>query len=186
MRNDTLRRGIPALTAVLVVVTAALAAAYGQTKAAWMLTAAISFGTTGYHFLMRLLVGGAVRAIFRDRFLWERKWFRPRKWEAGFYRFLRVCRWKDKMPTYRPEEFAVSGNSLEAVTQAGCIAELGHEMILLFSFAPLLTIPAFGAAGVFWSTSLLAALVDSVFVIMQRYNRPRFLRVLEKERGRHG
>ena len=35
-------------------------------------------------------------------------------------------------------------------------------------------------------SSLLAALVDSVFVIMQRYNRPRFLRVLEKERGRHG
>ena len=28
--------------------------------------------------------------------------------------------------------------------------------------------------------------VDSVFVVMQRYNRPRFLRVLEKERGRHG
>ena len=57
---------------------------------------------------------------------------------------------------------------------------------LLLSFAPLLTVPAFGAAGVFWTTSLLAALVDSVFVVMQRYNRPRFLRVLEKERGRHG
>ena len=131
------------MTAVLVVVTAALAAAYGQTKAAWMLTAAISFGTTGYHFLMRLLVGGAVRAIYRDRFLWERKWFRPRKWEAGFYRFLRVCRWKDKMPTYRPEEFAVSGNSLEAVTQAGCIAELGHEMILLLFVFLVFIIPIF-------------------------------------------
>lgn len=186
MRNDTLRRVIPAMTAVLVAVTAALAIAYGQTKAAWVLTAAISFGTTGYHFLMRLTVGGAVRAIFRDRPLWEKKWFRPRKWEAGLYRFLRVRRWKDKMPTYRPEEFAVGGNSLAAVTQAGCIAELGHEIIILLSFAPLLTIPAFGAAGVFWTTSLLAALVDSVFVVMQRYNRPRFLRVLEKERGRHG
>ena len=129
MRNDTLRRVIPAMTAALVAMTAALAAAYGQTQAAWMLTAAISFGTTGYHFLIRLLVGGATRAIFRNRPLWEKPWFRPRNWEAGFYRFLRVHRWKDKMPTYRPEEFAVSGNSLEAVTQAGCIAELGHDTL---------------------------------------------------------
>lgn len=66
MRNDTLRRVIPAMTAALVAMTAVLAAAYGQTQAAWMLTAAISFGTTGYHFLIRLLVGGGHEGDFPE------------------------------------------------------------------------------------------------------------------------
>lgn len=37
------------------------------------------------------------------------------------------------------------------------------------------------AGAVFVTTSLLAALFDSCFVIMQRYNRPRFERLHKKE-----
>ena len=65
-----------------------------------------------------------------------------------------------------------------------CVAEITHEIIILLSFAPLLVIPKFGAAPVFVITSLLAALFDGIFVIMQRYNRPRLLRLSRKEASR--
>ena len=55
---------------------------------------------------------------------------------------------------------------------------------MLLSFLPVLTVPIFGAPGVFWVTSTLAALFDCCFVILQRYNRPRFIRILDKERKR--
>ena len=42
------------------VMTLVLAAAYRLTSATWLLSAAISFGTTAYHFCMRLAVGALV------------------------------------------------------------------------------------------------------------------------------
>ena len=63
-----------------------------------------------------------------------------------------------------------------------CGAEVVHEVILVLSFLPLLAAFPFGSFGVFLITSLLAALYDLSFVIMQRFNRPRILRFIDKER----
>ena len=62
-----------------------------------------------------------------------------------------------------------------------CGAEIVHEIIMVLSFLPLLAIPVFGAFPVFLITSVLAALFDGVFVMAQRYNRPRLVRILEKK-----
>ena len=59
-----------------------------------------------------------------------------------------------------------------------------HEGIIVLSFAPILASLAFGATWVFVLTSVLAACYDMLFVVMQRYNRPRILRVMEKEKNR--
>ncbi len=58
-------------------------------------------------------------------------------------------------------------------------AELVHRIIMLLSFVPLLFIIPFGEPAVFIITSLASAALDGCFVIIQRYNRPRVIRLLE-------
>ena len=90
--------------------------------------------------------------------------------------------WKKHLPTYVPESFDLSKHSLEEVIHTCCCSEAVHEWIMLLSFLPVLTVHIFGEPGVFSVTSTLAALFDCCFVILQRYNRPRFIRILDKER----
>ena len=149
-----------------------------------VLTGAITFGTTAYHFLMRLAVGWMVPKATRYDFDYRSAWFRPRAWEAAFYRKLRVRSWKGKLPTYAPGQFSLADNTLYRVIQNTCGAELVHEIIMLFSFLPLLLVPVFGEFPVFFTTSLVSTLFDGVFVIAQRYNRPRLVRIFEKQEAK--
>ena len=85
------------------------------------------------------------------------------------------------MPTYDPAAFSMRNNSLEQIVYNSCVSEAVHEVIVLFSFVPLLFTFLWGALPVFLITSMLAAAFDSCFVMMQRYNRPRLLRILSKK-----
>ena len=142
-----------------------------------LLTLAISAGTTAYHFWMRLTVGTAIHALKHNRFNYRRRWFRPFPFEASLYCRLHVRQWKDKLPTYDPDIFSTQTHSWDEIAQAMCQAEIVHEVIILLSFLPLFAARWFGAFGVFLITSLLAAGYDLLFVILQRYNRPRVIRV---------
>ncbi len=62
-----------------------------------------------------------------------------------------------------------------------CQSEIVHAVIILLSFVPLPGTIPFGAFPVFLLTSLAAALTDTVFVIVQRYNRPRVIRLAEMQ-----
>ena len=70
----------------------------------------------------------------------------------------------------------------EEIVGAMCQAELSHEVIVIFSFLPLLTVPAFGAFWVFLITSVLSAMIDLSFAIMQRYNRPRIMKLCKRRK----
>ena len=63
---------------------------------------------------------------------------------------------------------------------AMCQAELVHETIMVFSFLPIIASVWFESIGVFVITSIVSALIDLIFVIIQRYNRPRIIRILQK------
>ena len=138
-----------------------------------LLSLAITAGTTGYHFVMRLAVGWLVTLLVRKPLNPDSFWFRQRNFERKLYRILRVRRWKGKMPTYSPQEFSMEENTPEQIIQNSCKAELVHEWIVCASFLPLLFSIPWGEFAVFFVTSLLAACFDSCFIIMQRYNRPR-------------
>ena len=148
-----------------------------------LLSLTITLGTTFYHFAMRLLVGVIVPRLVHEG-AENRFWFRQKQFEEKLYGTLQVKQWKKYLPTYAPESFDLSKHSLEEVIHTCCCSEAVHEWIMLLSFLPVLTVPIFGAPGVFWVTSTLAALFDCCFVILQRYNRPRFIRILDKERKR--
>lgn len=167
------------VAAVTALETAVLAAVYHFFPCGWILSVAISTGTTFYHFAMRLLVGTIVPRCIKCPM--ERRWFQPKPFEAGLYKKLKVKQWKDHMPTYDPASFSLRSNSLEQIVHNSCVSEAVHEAIILFSFIPILFTLLWGAFPVFLITSILAALFDSCFVMMQRYNRPRLVRILAKK-----
>ena len=157
-------------------VTAVMIVLYLRLEHDGLLTAAISFGTTCYHFTMRLLAGALVPPIRKDH-----PWFQQKPWEARLYRRLRVKHWKKHLPTYDPRQFSLDENTPEQVIANMRYAEAVHCVIVLLSFLPLLSVPYLGSFPVFFITSLLAGLFDSLFIIAQRYNRPRMERIFKKK-----
>jgi len=63
-----------------------------------------------------------------------------------------------------------------------CQSELVHETIVMLSFLPILASTWFGSIGVFIITSMLGAFIDMIFVIMQRYNRPRIIEIVDRRK----
>lgn len=175
---------VKATALITALLTAILSAAYSFFHQGWMLTAAISTGTTAYHFVMRLAVGYIVPRLTNYDFDYRHRWFQPRKWEPAFYKKLNIKNWKRKLPTYAPDQFSMKHNSLYRIIQNMCGAEIVHETIMVLSFLPLMTVPFFGAFPVFLTTSVLASLYDGIFVMAQRYNRPRLVRIYEKQEAK--
>ena len=133
---------------------------------------------------MRLGVGGCFDLLMGGRADLTRPWYRIRPWEVRLYERLGVKGWKGRMPAYDPALFDPAAHSWAEIAQAMCQAELVHETIALLSFLPLALIPLFGAAAVFLLTGLAGALFDLSFAVIQRYNRPRVLRLMERQARR--
>ena len=138
---------------------------------------AITFGTTAYHFTMRVIVGYSVDFVLNNKVNYNKSWFKVSDFEMKIYKKLNVKKWKDKMPTYEPELFDISKHSWEEIIMTTCQSEIVHEIIVILSFIPIIGIIWFGEPLVFIITSILSALFDLMFVIMQRYNRNRILRL---------
>jgi len=125
-----------------------------------------------------------------DGFYNYKMWlFRERKWESGgqiYEHFFGVKRWKSKLPDisdfmkwrFNKKHLAQRGSGYLYVFLAeSCKSEFTHWMIicstLLFRFW-----------SNFWSTLvifLLAAILNLPYIIIQRYNRPRLIRLLSKK-----
>lgn len=144
------------------------------------LTLAITFGTATYHLAMRLLVGSLYNVAMKNRADYAKKRYRARSWEKKLYRFLKVKKWKNKMPTYCPEAFSVKIHDWSEIAQATCQAELVHETNMILSFLPCFFIKRFGAFYAFFITSFCGALFDFLFVMIQRHNRERIISALQK------
>lgn len=155
-------------------------AAYYFTGSPALLSAAVTFGTMLYHFAMRLAVGHLIDAKYDNCMDHTRKWFAERAFERELYKRLRVKKWKKRLPTYTPQNFDLTRHSVTEVVQATCQAEVVHEVNMALSFVPVIFSAWLGSVGVFLLTSCAAFLFDGIFVIMQRYNRPRLLRLIKK------
>ena len=143
-----------------------------------ILSLAITAGTICYHFAMRLLIGLLYNLFMKNRADYRKPWYRLKSWESALYKKLHVKAWKRKIPTYNPELFDPRKHSWDEIAQAMCQSELVHETIVVLSFLPILASLWFGSPGVFIITSVLAAGIDLIFVIVQRYNRPRIMQMI--------
>ena len=148
------------------------------------LTLYVTALTFSYHFLMRLAVGALIQVLYRNKaFSYDSPWFRQHPLEKKLYDLVKIKRWKLSLVTARPEQFDLRTRTYDELLHNMTQAEVVHEIIMVLSFVPLLLIPRYGAASVFVLTSLAACLIDSLFVMIQRYNRPRILRL--KKRAEH-
>ncbi len=147
------------------------------------LTLAITFGTIFYHLGTRVAIGALFQKFMNNRADLSKGWYQLHPWEDRLYQRLGVKSWKKKMPTYYPAQFSPKLHTWDEIAQAMCQSELVHEVNVLVSFFPIAASRWFGALPVFVVTSVLAAAFDLMFVMMQRYNRPRIIKVALKRSG---
>ncbi len=156
----------------------------------FLIALTVTAGTTLYHLLVRLLIGFLVDRLAPENLDPRGFWFREHAWEKRVYRRLRVRKWARRVPTYRPEQFDIEKHTLSELVRQTCISELVHELIipagylsLLFCF--LFENPASELAP-FLITATLAGLYELQFIVLQRFNRPTILRVLERRKKKSG
>lgn len=177
----------PAMKGVLaasLLLCALFAWMHGKGGPAFAEPAAITFGTIACHMIIRFLSPVILYAIFRKKYNPQGFWFRQKKFEPELYRRLGVQKWKAGVMSYDPSQFDMTLHSPDEIILNMCHAEAVHELIIPLSLLTMLLIIPFGAAPVFILTAIAAAAFDGVFVILQRYNRPRIqlLREVAKKR----
>ena len=172
---------VKGIAAFSLAATVILAISYKVTSSGILLPLAITSGTIAYHFVMRLMVGLAFHATMRNKADYRKRWYQISKREMAVYEKLKVKQWKRRMPTYDPALFDPRLHTWEEIVQAMCQAELVHETIAVLSFLPIAAGVWFGEFPVFIVTSVLSAACDMVFVIMQRYNRQRVTKLLNRK-----
>lgn len=176
-----------AVTALLTGLFTALAVTVGGELLSVLATTA---GTTCYHFAMRLCIGFAVEKAMtsRKKVNFDGVWFREHKWEPKLYRLLRVRKWAKRVPTFKPEQFDARARSPEQLAHQTCLSELVHELIVVCGYFSLLFCLFFenplANLAPFLITAILAGLYDMQFVILQRYNRPKILRLMRRKEER--
>ena len=164
----------------MVVMTVFFEIVYIKFVQGWMLTLHITFLTISYHFVMRLIVGELITVRYRNRkFNLYSIGFRMYKFEPELYKRLKVKKWKKNIITAKPEQFDISKNSMEALLHNIAQAELVHRIIMVLSFVPLVLIIPYGEPIIFIITSIFSCMIDLRFVIVQRYNRPRVIKLNE-------
>lgn len=134
-----------------------------------------------YHFGLRIIMGGVTKLFAIDR---DHRWFKERGFEKKLYKFLRVKKWKDKVLTYSPELFDVKSRTMSEIADTMVKAETDHWVNELISLASILFSLLWGETWIFVLTAVLAMLFDAQFIVIQRYNRPKVLRILKMQEAR--
>ena len=138
--------------------------------------------TIMYHFWVRIIMGN-VSKLFKNYINYNQWLFKERKFEKGLYKFLRVKNWKGKALTYNPESFSLKEHSLAEIANTMAKSEVDHWINEAISLSTLLFAIPWGQFWIFFITAIVAMIFDSQFIIIQRYNRPRILKVLGREKN---
>ena len=137
--------------------------------------------TIMYHFWLRIIMGN-VSKLIKKYINYKQWWFKEKSFEKRLYKILRVKEWKGKALTYNPESFSLKGHSLEEIANTMVKSEVDHWINELISLSTLFfIIPWEDGIWAFVISAIAAMIFDSQFIIIQRYNRPRIIKVIEKK-----
>ncbi len=124
----------------------------------------------------------------KSLYSYKRWMFRERRWEHGgrvYERLFGVKYWKSKLPDisdfmkwrFNKKHLAELDNHyLDVFLIESCKAEFTHWMIILSSVLSLLWDSIVSALLIF----LLSVILNLPYIIIQRYNRPRLIRLLKR------
>ena len=152
----------------------------GTTSSKVILWMGIVAFTIMYHFWVRIIMGN-VSKLFKRHIHYKQWWFKERKFEKKLYKFLRVKEWKGKALTYNPEQFELKENSLETIVNTMSKSEVDHWINEMISVSTMFFAIPWGGFWAFFISALVAMIFDSQFIIIQRYNRPRVIKLLNKQ-----
>ena len=150
-------------------------------KSKVILWTGITAFTIMYHFWVRIIMGN-VSKLFKKHINYKQWWFKERSFEKGLYKLLRVKQWKGKALTYNPESFSLKQHSLEEIANTMTKSEVDHWINEIISITTISFEIPWGELWIFLLTAIIAMIFDSQFIIIQRYNRPRVLKVLNKNK----
>ncbi len=136
--------------------------------------------TIMYHLWLRLIMGNLTK-LFRNRLTYKGWWFKEKAGERGFYKLIRVKKWKSKALTYDPASFSLKDNSLEAIANTMAKSETDHWINVGISLSTMLFALMWGELWIFAVTAIAAIIFDGQFIVIQRYNRPRVVKLLKKQ-----
>lgn len=141
---------------------------------------------------VNIIVPWLVRFLVPKRFFNENALlFKERSFESTLYRKLKVVRWKDKLPDAGklihfqrdtlPQD--INRDYINRFITECCIAELGHLTVGILGFASLFFVFLFPDSNttelfmIFLILSIMDFIIQMLFVIIQRYNRPRLIKL---------
>jgi glycosyl-4,4'-diaponeurosporenoate acyltransferase len=147
--------------------------------------------------LLTALIIGAVCGVIsfvtgqmlpRGRFDYDAFPYRAFKWEKGgaIYEKIRVRAWKDRLPDMsriipkmvkKKASLARDERAMERLVQETCVAEFVHWLLIIIA-SPIIGVKVGGLLGAI--VAVLYALGNMLFVIIQRYNRPRLREILRR------
>jgi len=148
----------------------------GKTETDSVLWAGIVAFMIVYHLWGRIIMGNVTKLFKYNYSSW---WFQEKKFEKGFYQLLRVKKWKGKALTYNPEAFSLEKHTLEEIAQVMTKSEVDHWVNEVISLISILFSLIWGEVWIFILTAILAMIFDAQFIVIQRFNRPRILRILK-------
>ncbi|MBQ8164863.1 MAG: hypothetical protein IJZ94_03520 [Clostridia bacterium] len=180
------RKNIPIIMAMIMIIsiigTILSACMYIQTTHEFALYISIIFGTVAVHFFIMHISAPFVFLFFRKKFNYSSFWFIPKNFEKNLYKILNVKKWKTKVPAYDSDEYSLETHTVEEVIMNMCHAEVVHEVLSITSYLPIIGGLAISHWGVLVLTSFVFSCCHLIFVIIQRYNRPRIVRLYEMHR----
>ena len=166
----------------LIIAIACFILYYGNyNKSKIFLWSGITAFTIMYHFWVRIIMGN-VSKLFKKNISYKQKWFKERNFEKKLYKALNVKKWKDKSLTYNPESFSLENHSLEEIANTMAKSEIDHWINEIISVSTIFFSILWGEFWIFFGTAIAAMIFDSQFIIIQRYNRPRIVKLLERQK----
>lgn len=151
----------------------------GFYKNAVILWTGVTAFTIMYHLWLRIIFGNITK-LFKSKIRYDGWWFRQKRGEKAFYKLIRVKNWKGHALTYEPSAFSLKENSLEQIATNMTKAETDHWLNVGISLSTLLFALLWGEFWIFAITAVAAILFDGQFIVIQRYNRPRVVKLINK------
>ena len=144
----------------------------------------LTFTAVLCHFVVMFVSAPIVRDVFKKKINPDSRWFREKKFESQLYKKLRVRKWKRLLPTYSETQYSTKKSALEDTIISMCHSEIVHEAVAAASYLPVLFGICIGECGFFILTSVVFSFLHLPFIIAQRYNRPRVIRLYKNIRKR--
>lgn len=145
------------------------------------------------HFALIVVIVGCIAFVLgellpRQNFDYTVFPYKSFKWERNgeIYTKLHIQKWKDRLPDMSKYVKTMFAKEIVSVRDPEytrrliletCVAELTHYILMLIS--PIFTKYMEGAYGNI--ATLLYAVGNLPFVLIQRYNRPRLIQLMEKQ-----